>query len=340
MPWIERDTVLSYVPEKYQPRDMLAIFSLYGTLINGATVRAGVAAKVRAIHERGGSVIVVDNCPRMSQHRRALAKLEAECPGVPIVALISTRPNMYKKPGTRILAGFIGAGTLLNKSIVVGHNAGRYGDSSDCDRALAFNLNIPNFRTPEQFFDDDYATRRWRWMGPSMAHASINHAYAAFPFEQIYRLPQSTTIIYGPRRSGRSTLARAIAEYHSGATVRLYDITVHKSVDNISRALWADIKDSGAILPNTHIIIIADLSADDVSKLPRPRIRVQMGTDFATCRFFNQAALQTAGDHTVEEVSEEEIYAYFAAQADHGAYKFFPALRDGPELHMRYSVGT
>lgn len=241
--WKLDNTVVYYLPDKFQFYPNVAIFNFYETLIYPYDIKhktmklkyKNVCDKLLDLYNQHVSIIVYQSSANNDIECifNNFNKIIFEKTGIkiPIMAFFTTIRNRYSKP-------FTGMWELINdiykknsnkidvdKSVVIGHEAGEVPTRINrsrvkyiCnDRAFAYNINMAFIR-PETFFLNSHIPVTWRWNDTTPSKCKLQKLcdkkqISPNILDEINLLPDAekyTIIIIGNRTCGKTTLSHKI----------------------------------------------------------------------------------------------------------------------------------
>eukprot|EP00051_Salpingoeca_urceolata_P011004 m.135310 g.135310 ORF g.135310 m.135310 type:complete len:454 (-) comp16943_c0_seq3:43-1404(-) len=283
----ENQTVATALFGDFKGSQRVCAFDVDGTLVKTGSGRmyptndmdwrwkhACIPEKLKSLHEEGRAIVFIANykgmsnrsytadtvCNRLGHIATALTEQ-----GVPVLVIISTEDDLYRKPSTGMWDLFVqkyndGLQPDLELSVYVGDAAGRpagYGESkashrdySAKDRKFAYNVGLP-FQTAEEFFlKEPTAPFEWRSWSPAdtldqAAKAKSHGVFTSSGSSGITSKKQELVVTVGPPASGATTFVnKHLAP--AGYVV----------IDRHGRTPRAVIKDCKFALKNGHSVCI------------------------------------------------------------------------------------
>jgi len=398
----EDNKLLYYVHEHFKFENNLSILSFSNTLIEGEIHKDNVTymnifsntveKSLNHLNEYGSIVIMENTRASKETLKLTIGKfftlLKNE---IPFIILFALADNKYKKPYTHLLDKLYNIYRHnktpdadfkfdLDNSIVIGNNAGRLGskylkqDISDCDKAFASNIGVSNFRTPEQVFMCDLASRQWKWSKNLNIESILKQQKTLVEpsFASIIDTKALNNIIYvtGPPTSGSTLLGNRINAFIQKAELvsEIIDINNYANTSLMLEFISLQVKD---LHNNPRILIIID-SLETTSKRLRHFTTIVQNTNTNNntndeminikyieinvtrdiCEFMNKFRLQISKSSKIELTKPSAYntyYRYYKPLIDNGItmplskkidlkYISYPLIiRERPELFYHFS---
>lgn len=274
----------------------------------------------------------------------------------PLLAIFCLRPNRLSKPHTgmwKFLKAYYSSigKTQLKEGIVVSDCGGRIieeekknrikvtYDSTDIDRAFAYNIGIPYNTILEYITPDKKEKFVWntKTLPPELRQMyveKLSHCSNPNIFVKLEELGNHEThliLLYGAPRAGKTTLAKelikkwresAYAKTHKIERLGLDNYTNRKRIKLCEKLLFRRI--SVIVDGDCHNILLRQPFTDIAKKYNIPVLHIEVSAGIAFAYLFNHAAVETAQD--------ENILLY-----DDKCYRMYKSNLQRPDNYVLYA---
>lgn len=284
----------------------------------------------------GGGKLIIDSLK---------FKIESFCKlfDIPILALFAIKKNRLSKPHTGMWM-FLNSyfkkvsGSLIHKACVVSDFGGRLlehesskgtikiiPDSTDIDRAFAYNIGIPYHTIMEYLTPEKKEKFNWNsnCLDPNLRELYVNKLSEyqnPSIFSKLFshgNYDKYMIIIYGAPRAGKTTLAKEIlhkwrsSNYGTGHVIKRFGLdkfTASKRITLVKKAL--DNRISVIIDGFAHTNELRDPFEKLALKHNIPILYIEVNPGLGMSHIFNHVAVETAINENIELYDIKEYHFY------------------------------
>jgi len=266
-----------------------------------------------------------------------------ECYKIPILCLFALKNNRLAKPHTGMWT-FLNAyykrsgNTTLQKAIVVSDKGGRLiekelkngsvkllTDSTDIDRAFAYNINIPYYTIDEYTTEEKKEKFSWNsnCLAPEIRYpyveklAEYQNPNIFASLKELGIADKYIIVVYGAPRAGKTTLCKELlkkwrssnwGKTHAVKRFGRDKYTIGKRISHARKAIADNI--SAIIDGDAHTALLRKPFEEISAAYNAPILYVEVNPGLGMAHIFNHVAVETSQDENLELYDVKEYHFY------------------------------